>query len=248
MNLEDAVLNRMQLRGLTGSIKKLKYMNNKMLGASQFASAKVLFIGVGHGLDVLLAINDGQIGYATGVDPYNAEDGNDDHDYKVLSEQVRSHKLDERFQIFKTTIQEYLHHQDETYDLIVLNDVLHHMYVTDQTLKETVLFQDCKNLFHKLREVSKPQTILLVADVSRYGLRQALIRHKLLKSTVNYNTKQNWRQWDSAIRGSGWHRTSVTCYVPYALRGVTWLLSGQLGRYTACDKYFLRYSLSNTDI
>lgn len=248
MNLEDAILNRMHLRGLTGSINKLKYMNKKMLEETKFATAKVLFIGVGHGLDVLLAINDGQIGHATGVDPFIAEDGNDDHDYKVLNEQVRSHNLNERFRIFKMTIQEYLQHQDETYDLIVLNDVLHHMFVTDQALKKTLLFQDCKNLFHKLQEFSKPQTKLLVGDVSRYGLRQALVRRKLLKSSVNYDTKQNWREWDGAIRASGWHRASVTCYVPYALRGMTWTLSGRLGRYTVCDKYFLRYSLSNTNI
>ena len=94
-------------------------------------------------------------------------------------------------------------------------------------------------LFRRLRIATKKKGYLLISDTSRHGLRPVLRRIGAIKSEVDYTTKQSWRAWQAAAQTAGWSSYTISNYVPYVARAYHPLLSGRLGRYTICDRYFL---------
>jgi len=198
-------------------------------------------MGVGHGLDALLALYDGLVDSVVGVDPYIGEHGNDDEDYGNLLDVIAELDFANRFSVERKTGQEYLASSDENFDVIVFNDVLHHIFCTEERLTHSAELQDAAALFKSLRLVGAR---LVVGEPGRHGLRQYLAKRRFVKTTVNYSTKQSWRQWDAAARAGGWVRMGLQNYVPYALRRQASFLGGAIGRATVCDKYFLYYGKS----
>ena len=83
-NFIDAVISRGKRRGLTGDVVRLRYANDCFYNSVEQPSESVLYVGVGHGLDALLTLNDGLVNNITGVDPFIGEHGNDDEDYESL--------------------------------------------------------------------------------------------------------------------------------------------------------------------
>ena len=134
-------------RALSISINKMEYSNRVSLGNYNKKFDNALFVGVGHGHDVLMHLINGYIKKADGVDPYFALDGNDDLDYSNLINLTQDLGLSDRLTIYKKTIQTYLDNCKKNYDLIVLPDVLHHIFVTEKLLNHSEWFDECVDLF-----------------------------------------------------------------------------------------------------
>lgn len=239
--LASLIHERARKRGLSVSFEKMQYAGNVFLESlPQDRFKNALFIGVGHGHDALLSLANGNIERVVGVDPYIESDGNGDEDYRDLIEAIRDYGLGERFAVHKATIEEFLDYNNESFDLIVIADVLHHIFVTRDRLVKSSLFDDARSLFRSLKEAA-PGGYLAISDVQRYGLRPWATRLGILKGNVNYATKQSHWQWDRAIVEAGWARIGMKNYIPYRLRNLSPLLGGNLGRWTICSKYFLYY-------
>ncbi|MDX1488263.1 MAG: class I SAM-dependent methyltransferase [Acidiferrobacterales bacterium] len=201
-----------------------------------------MYVGVGHGFDALLALNTGLTEHIIGVDPYIDSDGNDNEDYDHLMNMLDEFNMQDCFSIERMTIQKFLQNNSGRFDLIICNDVLHHIFWTDALLSESELFPEALSLFRMLRKASRPGGNLVVADVERHGLRQILSALGVLKTSVNYGTKQPRREWCRAAANAGWMLANQANYVPWRLRGQMKIWSGLMGRFTVCDKYLLHFN------
>lgn len=239
VSLEEAIRERARRRSLTGSLDGMRCANGYLFAGGP--ARNTLYVGIGHGLDALLALTDGEVEKAVGVDPFIAEHGNDEDDYETLKRLIAELGLSGRFLLYKEVIQDYQPPKGDTADLIVINDVLHHIFETAEPLRQSTLYPHAVALFGRLQEIASPDTRLVIGDVSRHGLRPLLGRLGLLHPWIDYSTKQNWREWDAAARQAGWERTGISNYTPYRARRLALLFQGPVARYTLCNKYFLTY-------
>lgn len=239
-SLEAAIHARMLRRSLTGSLEGMRYANGYAFVDSP--ANNTLYVGVGHGLDALLALADDHMKKAIGVDPFIAEHGNDEDDEATLARLIADLGLAGRFVLHKGVIQDYRPAKSDLPDLVVINDVLHHIFETRERLRRSALYPQAVELFQHLHEISAPGARLVIGDVSRHGLRQLLGRIGLHQAHIDWNTKQNWREWDAAVRRGGWRRLAATDYVPYRLRSLRSVVRGPLARYTVLTKYYLHYA------
>lgn len=233
---------RSRRRGIHTDSVRLLYANECVYQWCRVPPRRSLYIGVGHGFDALLALKTGLTEHIIGVDPYIDSDGNDNEDYGHLMTMLEEFEMQDRFSIERRTIQDYLQDHSGGFDLIVCNDVLHHIFWTDALLSESEFFPEAVSLFRELREVTIPGGNLIVADVERHGLRQILSALGVLKTSVDYGAKQPRREWCHAAAEAGWVLENQANYVPWGLRGQAKIWSGSLGRFSVCDKYILHFS------
>ena len=244
--LEQAIKTRAERKKLKVDLERMRHFNGLLFddGAGQ-PGGETLYVGVGHGHDALLAIVDGQMERVVGVDPFISGHGNDDEDLRRLVEIIDELELTEKFAVKRMFIQQYLDEATEKVDRIVCNDVLHHIFVTSERLTKSDLFSDAVELFKRFHDATVDNGVLIVADVSRHGVRQyvhGVARPLgLARFQGNYTRKQQWTEWDAAIQAAGWRREAVRNYIPFALKDHPGLLGGRLGRATLCDKYLLTY-------
>lgn len=231
-------------RGIHTDPMRLLYANECVYQWCREPPPRTLYVGVGHGFDALLALQAGLTGKITGVDPYVDTDGNDSEDYGQLIEIIAEFNMQDCFVVERTTIQDYLDSHREKFDLILCNDVLHHIFWTEKYLTRSEYFSDAVRLFRDLRAATEPGGSLVVADVERHGLRQILASLGVLSTSVDYGAKQPRREWCRAATEAGWVSADQTNYVPWALRHQAKVWAGILGRYTLCDKYLLHFSNS----
>ena len=246
--LEQKIDARAKRRGLTVSFQKLAYATRAQFrpcAGRQFKRA--LFVGVGHGHDVIVALSLSHIVKVIGVDPYYGDDGNDNSDYEGLLSTIDEMKLADRFTVFKGTIQEYLvQHQDtDLFDLIILPDVLHHIFVEKRPLEETNSFGDAVDLFQDLKRVATGDCCLIINEVQRTGLRPWLHGLGIVKGNVDYSTKQGPSSWTKALIKAGWKRIEISTYVPWALRNTGPLFQNTIGRFTVSPRYALYFERDN---
>ena len=224
----------------------MRYLNDCLFGdIPSRRPGTTLYVGVGHGLDALLALQQGLTEKIVGVDPYISTDGNDDQDYQALVDEIDALQLTDRFQVHRSTIEEYIPGASDRFDCIICNDVLHHIFVTKQLLTRSSLMTPAEDLFRNMLSVANPGCTLVISDVERHGLRPMLSRWGLMGGNVNYRTKQSRGQWVEAATAGGWSRVSEINYVPWRLRGQRAIWSGRLGRFTLCDKYHLYLANEN---
>lgn len=240
-NLENALAERSARRGLTVTLERARYAVDSFLGPVSSPQGTALFVGVGHGLDALIALQRGMFAEVVGVDPYVEADGNGLDDLRALRELVGQLGLESRFRVVQGTVQEYLAGECQSVDVVVLNDVLHHIFVTNDVLTRTALFDDAIALFEGLRARVCSNGMMAISDVERNGFRPWLTRHGLLPRRIDYGTKQACEEWDTAVRTAGWQRSDVRNYIPYPLRKWRSLGRGLIPRRTICDKYFAYY-------
>lgn len=189
-SLKEAVFSRLSRRSsLTVSYEKLLYSNEIIFGDHHYGNA--LFVGVGHGHDAIIQMLLSRIQKVDGVDPFFPKDGNDDTDYVALLSLIKDLDSQGRFSVHKEIIQDYLKTCRKKFDLIVLPDVLHHIFVTEERLDRTALHDQCVNLFRRLASVSNESGVMIISDAPRSGLRCALANHGFINSAVNYKTKGN---------------------------------------------------------
>ncbi len=242
--LAKIILKRSKHRDLDVNISKLDYGNFCMFKYLPTAvNSDVLYVGVGHGHDAILAILTGRIHYAVGVDPYIESDGNGDEDYNTLLNLISHFDLSEKFIIERMAIEPYLDRNEKAFDVIVMNDVLHHIFVSKEKLSKSPLFDPARRLFANIEKALKPHGTLIVSDRERNGLRQLLVNCGLLKSNNDYSTKQSHNEWNKAATAY-WQLKKIKNYVPSALQDIEWIFQNAIGRYTICDKYFLYYEKS----
>jgi len=160
-------------------------------------------------------------------------------------ELIDQYDLGDRFRVEKRTIADYLSHSNDKFDLVVCNDVLHHIFWTKELLSQSNFFSEAVNLFNHLTESCCQNGMLVVAEPERHGLRQMLTRLGVLKGSVNYKTKQPRGEWVKAAIKGGWSLHREINYIPWKFRKHSWFWSGLVGRYTLCDKYFLYFNCRN---
>ncbi len=237
--MKQVILERTSLKSLSGTFEKFKYLNNVLFEKINSKNNFFLFVGVGHGLDSIMALKQGHANYIEGIDPYFSEDGNGEEDYKTLKNLIKKIGLNNKFKLLKTTFDKYYLRNKKKFDEIVINDVLHHIFVTCENLNQSKLHDKAVNMFIKLRRLLKEDGFLVISDVNRIGFRQFLVNKKIIKSCVDYSTKQNWNQWYGALKKAGWYLEHLENYVPFHLRAFRKILKGKLGRYTICEKYIM---------
>lgn len=242
--LSQSIKKRAKRRGLTTSLEKMLYANEVALDGLKRAFSKVLCVGVGHGHDVLLNLITSRFETAVGVDPFIEAEGNDDLDYQELLSNINQFTLQHRFLVRRQTIQDFLQNCTDQFDLVVIADVLHHVFQTTQVLSKSPHYRQSLELFKSLRQVCS--AYLVVSDVERFGLLPFLHRKRIVKGQVDYTTKQSWQEWDACIRQGGFRFLAKRNYVPYQLRWIPcFLLSGQFGLRTVCRRVYLQYAVIN---
>lgn len=240
--LEQRIRERAKLRGLNVDLERLRYSNALLYAGEDLAkTGTALYVGVGHGHDALAALLGGRVGQIVGVDPYISSHGNGDRDYRELEEFIATAGLGERFRVVRTTVQKFLEQTDERFDIVVCNDVLHHIFVTKERLSESAELGLARDLFSRFKDATSASGRLLVSEVQRNGIRPWLHNLGVLPGCVNYRTKQSWKQWRKAIEAGGWQMDCLDNYLPYAFRDQAAIWSGLVGRYTLCDRYFMHF-------
>lgn len=239
--LSEAMGERATRRRLTATLEKMVYASDLAFQPLEAPLLDVLYVGIGHGHDAMLNLVTSRFGSVTGVDPYVETDGNGDIDYGNLLELRRRLELEHRLHVFRQTIQEFLQSTTRTFDLIVVIDALHHMFVTTARLTESDLKDEAVGLFRLLRQRCKKY--LVVLECERHGLRPFAESYGILRSNINYSTKQAWQEWDAVIRATGFRLLRKKNYIPFALHWVpTFLLGGQFGLRTVCNRAILHYA------
>ena len=242
LDVFKTIINERALRrNLSITFTKMKYALNEFLDINTPSLAKrALFIGVGQGHNAILAMLEGRIENIDGVDPYVGSDGNDDYDYYELKKLISLYKLDDNFFIHKESIEEFLLKNKNKYDLIVIEDVLHHIFVTCELLSKSILYESSKKLFWDLWEASSKGCILAIAESPRNGLRPFLVKNRLLRESVDYSTKQPSIEW-CKVANKKWSFISYKNYIPYSLRKCKLLLKYRFISPLFATKYFLYF-------
>ena len=245
--LEAVIQNRAIRRGLSVDLERLRYANGHLFNrVPKSARRRALYVGIGHGHDALLALLNNQVDSVVGVDPYIDSDGNDTQDYDDLETTIQELDLRDRFSVVRERIEDYLQHVDTTFDCIVFNDVLHHIFVTNTLLRKDPCLPAEVALFESLNALSNSGGTLVISDVERHGLRPFLTRIGALTGHVNYRTKQPREEWTHAAIKGGWTLFDQANYVPWRFRAMAKFWSGAPGRYMLCDKYFPYFSRTCT--
>ena len=201
----------------------------------------VLYVGIGHGQDAIMALMNANVRTITGIDPYKTNV----HEYVDLLSLIKKYELEGFFNLHKTSLEEYLSNltPKTKFDSIVCCDVLHHIFATGTlVLRDSLVYIRALETFKKLRSVGNN---LIVSDVQRHGLRPFLAKYGILKTGVNYQKKQDWQEWNHVITEAGWKLKEKKTYVPFALRNYKSMLNNELAQHTICDRYFLYYESGN---
>jgi SAM-dependent methyltransferase len=214
----------------------MAYVDQWVFSHTKNRCRNALYVGVGHGHDALYALLEGNVHRVVGVDPYVESDGSDEQDYKELKELIERYDLQERFKVYKTTIQDYLVHSEEMFDHVVLIDVLHHIFATKSRLRKSKYFGQAIELFGAIWKRTDHGGRLIAVEVERYGLRQLLVRMGLIRSFIDYSTKQPWYEWTAAMTAADFTYVDKSVYIPWALRGLKNLFDNHIGLYTLSDK------------
>jgi hypothetical protein len=243
--LNSIILKRASKRGLSIDLDRMIYAHDSLfsnLGERRFQNA--LFVGIGHGHDALLTLFKGKVEKVLGVDPYIETDGNGEGDYLDLIEASQSLGLADKIKVFKGTIQEYFQQGEinNKFDLVIISDVLHHIFVTEEPLSKSNFFPEACDLFKTLKSQCTPSAVLAIADVERHGLRPLIHTYGPLKREVEYKTKQSAKEWTKAIEKGGWKMLKSKNYIPYAIRKMKFLEMGGLARKTLLERYLLYFT------
>jgi hypothetical protein len=205
--------------GKTYRLHNILYYCQNQFEQIELTNQRMLYVGVGNGFDVITNLIKNQNITITGVDPYISTDGNDDIDYNNLVELRSECGLDSRLTIIKTTIQEYCEKSDTNkYDIIVINDVLHHMYVSKERISLSEHFQDCSKMFSKLLNIASKECKLIIGDVRNYGIVPLLKKINAIDISVDYSTKQMPEEWEQAAISGGWIPVFTKFYVPFRFK------------------------------
>lgn len=218
----------------------LAYLQDKPL--SKISKLSALFIGVGQGHEALLALKNDLFYVVTGLDPFIEEDGNGEQDYHDLLDLIEAENLFDRFKVFKMDFDAFYDSFKETmqsYDVIIMNDVLHHIFCTEDKIQESNLHRACVDFFLRLSKFCHNDTKIIISDVEKTGMRPFLCKLEVVKSHINYNTKQNYKNWLSCALKAGYRLDACKVYVPYKLRRYSFLLDNFFGLKTLCNKYYL---------
>ena len=234
--LEDAIIRRAKRRNLTVNLEKMAYVDRWIFSHTKGTCRNALYVGVGHGHDALYALLEGNVDRAVGVDPYIESDGSDEQDYNELNELIERYNLQDRFKVYKARVQDYLAHSEEMFDHIFLIDVLHHIFAIKSLLRRSRYFAEAVNLFKSIWECTDYGGRLIAVEVERHGLRQLLVRMGVIKSFIDYSTKQPWYEWTAAMTKANFSYVDKSIYIPWALRRTKRLFNNSIGLYTLSDK------------
>ena len=242
-DLSEHIYHRAQRKKLSVSMENMQYAHSLMFRpVSDRHFRNALYVGVGHGHDAILTLLNNRAEAVIGVDPFLKEDGNDDEDYLSLLNLIEEMKLKDRFDLRRTTIEEFLTSCRSQFDLIVASDVFHHIFVTRRKLsRDFGVAAQLNTLCSDLFGVARDEGVLLVSEVERHGIRPILNKLGLHKTNVGFSTKQSAGQWRRGIESSGWNSTGIGNYVPHRLRRWFFLKWGLLPRMTVCNRYHLYF-------
>jgi hypothetical protein len=234
--LEDAIIRRAKRRNLTVNLEKMAYVDQWIFSHTKSTCRNALYVGVGHGHDALYALLEGNVDRVVGVDPYIASDGSDEQDYNELKELIDRYDIHDRFKVYKTTIQDYLAHSEEMFDHVFLIDVLHHIFASKSRLRQSKYFAEAVDLFKSIWQRTNYGGRLIAVEVERHGIRQLLVRMGVIKSFIDYSTKQPWYEWTTAMTKADFSYVDKSIYIPWVLRRLKRLFNNSVGLYTLSDK------------
>lgn len=244
--LENAITARNERRGLRESIAKLDHALSYLQPWFAKHNTHLLYVGVGQGHDAMHALLRGGAGRVIGVDPYIDKDGNDCTDYEALLALIRHCELENRCEIHKNTMQQYIQDTGKEmqgrFSMIIIPCTLHHIFETNTPLGRSPLLPEAISFFRGLYGLLQPGGVLVILECTRHGLRPFLKKLGLLNEPVNYTTKQGWKEWRKAIEPVGFTLQRNNAYTPYALRRFRAIFDTRLGFLGPADHYFSIYT------
>lgn len=242
--LEESVNKRSKKKkSNTINIDNLKKAVDDIYKQVPFKMKNALYIGVGHGHDSILALLEERVERIVGVDPYIDSHGNDDEDYEELLSLINDYGFNDRFLLYRTTIEKFLKvHDKSQFDLIIASDVLHHIYCTSTPLTKSEYYLEAVQLFSNLIRVSKPGCYFVVSEIRKTGIVPLFKKYGVLKKgAANHDTKQNMTEWNKAIILANWKLESVSYHVPYQLRKLKKVVDNKVFGSMICGRYYLYY-------
>jgi len=242
---EQIILERSKRRGLNVNLNKMKYLSKSLFANLHYTPKSSLIIGIGHGHNILVMMLMGLLDEVVGVDPYISSAGNDDIDYKLLIETSKQLELQNKLTIHKTTIQDFLlnnkFEKKKKYDFIYAADVFHHIFVTEEKLSESNVYDESIELFAKLKGMLNIGRCFVLDEVERRGAMPLLVTSGVTKWQIDYTTKQSYREWEKSAKAGGFVLCNMNVYVPYRLRKFKFLLNNRFALYTLCNRFFLSF-------
>ena len=242
--LEKSITKRGFEKNLSIDIKKLHYAIKYYYHYTGVKINRLLVIGIGHGHDAILSLLEGYVEKIDGVDPYYANDGNDDDDYKSLLDIIYKLKLNNDVNIYKMTIQDYLEKYTnitDQYDMVIIPDTLHHIFVTQSNISSSKYENDCVQLFKIIYKVVKPGGYMCISEAPRYGIIPFLSKYRIIKTDVDYTTKQQMSEWINILAETNWSYKNYAIYIPYAFKILYKLNKSKFFSYIFSSRYLLYY-------
>jgi len=242
--LEKSINSRRIEKELSINMKKLHYAIKYYYHHTNKKVERLLVIGIGHGHDAILSLLEGYVELIDGVDPFYAADGNDDRDYNELLEIINKLELTNNINVHKLTIQDYLKNKKNMiglYDMVIIPDTLHHIYVTKSKISNSKYKNDCVQLFKSIYEVVKPGGHLCISEAPRNGVIPMLTKCQLIKTEVDYSTKQQMAEWKNILKETSWSYKGYSIYIPNAFKILYILNKFRCLSYVFSSRYFLYY-------
>ncbi|MEW6556087.1 MAG: class I SAM-dependent methyltransferase [Elusimicrobiota bacterium] len=219
---------------LSRNVQKIIYSLD--LEDIDFTGKNVLDIGCGAGLySIYLALikNASKI---VAVDEYLGH-GNVASNKELFLDVVNNYGLKEKISIVQGDIFN-LTFQDNSFDVVMLNDVMHHLYITNEDISELTQIPDSVfNLIKKYGLWLKPNGIVIIHEVKRRNILEILPRY-FNRANIDFTTKQNPDGWTNLFEHAGFCLQDVKYYVSYKLKLYTPFLYKLLS--AGFLSYFLR--------
>jgi len=213
-----------------------------MLGGIDLAGRRVLEIGCGSGVYILLAALGGAA-EAVGLEPEAAGSGSGV--FQEAESRAKALELS-NIRLLPLRMDEYLSGSPGKFDIVLAHNVVNH--IDEEAVQ--VLHKDPQarkrycGVFENIWENLAAGGCLIIADCGRHNLFSGTSRLGVFRGVFNrsieWNKHQGPRLWAKLLRSAGFSRTEKDYFVPWSMRKVSMLANNPLFAYLTLSHFTIR--------